>query len=179
MKREGLLLIDVQEAMVTGALYREAETLAAMQTLLAAAREQEIAVVHIRHDYGEGHVWARGTPGWQIHAPLAPLVDEMVIDKTRNSAFYRTSLDTLLRERGIDTVVVCGVHTEFCIDATIRAAFDREYGVIVPREANSSEGNAYMDAARLHAYYNSFLWPRRYAQVIGVEEAVRGMRNET
>jgi len=170
---KALLIVDVQQAMVTGGMYREEETLTAIERLLSAARAHHAPVFFVRHDYGAGHEWAHGTPGWQIYAPLTPLPNEPIVDKLRNSAFYRTELDALLKERGIDTLVICGVHTEFCIDATIRSAFDREYTVIVPSEANSTNGNEYMNAERLHAYYNDFLWPNRYALVRPMDSTLR------
>lgn len=171
MSRTALLIVDMQEAMITGAMHHQAAVLANLARLLHCARASDTAVIHVRHDFGEGHKWGYGTPGWQIHAPLAPMAGEAIIDKRRNSAFFGTNLGALLREKGIDTLVICGVHTEFCIDATIRTAFDLGYQVHVPADANSTEGNEYLSRDRLHAYYNRFLWPGRFAQVITMQAA--------
>ena len=172
-KTSALLIVDVQEAMITGKMLHQSATLANLVALLAAARRAGVPVIHVRHDYGEGHIWAKGTPGWQIHAPLAPMAGEPVIDKRRNSAFYATNLEDIMRAEGIDTLVISGVHTEYCIDATVRAAFDRGFDLVVPADANSTEGNNYMDAARTHAYYNNFMWPVRYATVVPTAEVLR------
>ena len=173
MAKPALLIVDVQEAMITGKMYRERETLSAIERLLAAARTEHVPVLFVRHDYGAGHVWEHGTLGWQIYTPLVPLPQESIIDKQRNSAFFHTELDALLKEREVDTLVICGVHTEYCIDATIRSACEREYAVIVPSEANTTNGNEYMTAERLHSYYNDFIWQRRYAQVLPIEPVLR------
>ena len=64
---------------------------------------------------------------------LAPAPGDRVIDKTRYSAFYDTTLEQQLRELGIDTVIVCGVTTNVCVESTVRDAFFRDFRIVVPR----------------------------------------------
>ncbi len=54
-----------------------------------------------------------------------------MIDKPGKGAFYQTDLDSLLRNRGIETLLVCGVTTEVCVNTTVREANDRGYRCIV------------------------------------------------
>lgn len=131
--------------------------------ILTGARETGLLVIHTR----EGHrpdlsdappaKVSRGTPDKRIGAPgpmgrilirgeaghdiipeLAPLPDEPVIDKPGKGAFYQTDLELMLRNNGIETLLVCGVTTEVCVHTTIREANDRGYRCIALADACGS-----------------------------------------
>jgi nicotinamidase-related amidase len=78
-----------------------------------------------------GRILVRGEPGHDIIAELCPQAGEPVIDKPGKGAFYQTDLDLMLRNRGIETLLVCGVTTEVCVNTTVREANDRGYRCIV------------------------------------------------
>src|SRR5262249_11690963 len=69
----------------------------------------------------------RGEPGHAIVDALAPIDGEPVVDKPGKGAFYATDLHEILRNRTIDTLIVCGVTTEVCVHTTVREANDRGY----------------------------------------------------
>ena len=77
-----------------------------------------------------GRILIRGEAGHDIIAELAPQSGEPVVDKPGKGAFYQTDLDLMLRNGGIDTLLVCGVTTEVCVHTTIREANDRGYKCI-------------------------------------------------
>jgi nicotinamidase-related amidase len=85
-----------------------------------------------------GRILIRGEPGHDIIPALAPVAGEPIIDKPGKGAFYATGLDALLRERKIDTLLVCGVTTEVCVHTTVREANDRGYRCIVPGDCCAS-----------------------------------------
>lgn len=73
----------------------------------------------------------------------ADLLDEMnavrtpkdeVVVKHRSSAFYRTTLESELKMRGVQVLIVAGTTTSFCVDSTIRDAYARDFDVVVPAE---------------------------------------------
>lgn len=81
-----------------------------------------------------GAICRAGEPGSAFVGPI-PQADETIIWKLRYSGFFGTSLDAALRARGIDTLIVCGLTTECCVDCTVRDAFHLDYLVYVPTDA--------------------------------------------
>jgi nicotinamidase-related amidase len=126
------------------------------RAVLASARAAGLLVIHTREGHrpdlsdaprhkverGEpamrigapgpmGRILVRGEPGHDIVPELYPLADEPVIDKPGKGAFYQTDLELMLKNRGIDTLLVCGVTTEVCVNTTVREANDRGFRCLV------------------------------------------------
>ncbi|PZW39271.1 nicotinamidase-related amidase [Humitalea rosea] len=124
--------------------------------LLAAARAAGLTIIHTREGHrpdlsdappakvergppglriGDpgpmGRILIRGEPGHEIIPALAPEPGEPVIDKPGKGAFYQTDLDLVLRNRGVDTLLVAGVTTEVCVHTSVREANDRGLRCIV------------------------------------------------
>ncbi|KAA0077585.1 isochorismatase family cysteine hydrolase [Tardiphaga sp. P9-11] len=133
-----------------------ARAVAPIAAVLKAARETGMMVVHTREGHlpdlsdappakiargapslriGDpgpmGRILIRGEAGHDIIPTLYPVEGEIVIDKPGKGAFYATTLGADLKARDIDTLLVCGVTTEVCVNTTVREANDRGYRCIV------------------------------------------------
>ena len=127
-----------------------------LRKVLDAARSAKMLVIHTREGHrpdlsdaprhkverGEpslrigapgpmGRILVRGEPGHDIIPELYPAGAEPVIDKPGKGAFYQTDLELMLKNREIDTLFVCGVTTEVCVNTTVREANDRGFRCIV------------------------------------------------
>lgn len=77
----------------------------------------------------------RGTWGAALLDGLEVDGGDRVLEKTRFSAFFDTGLEAMLRGEGIDTLVVAGVRTDFCVESTVRDALFRDFEAFVPADA--------------------------------------------
>jgi nicotinamidase-related amidase len=132
------------------------KAIAPTKRVLDAARERGLLVIHTREGHrpdladlpeakklrgrlktgiGDpgpmGRILVRGEYGHDIIDELKPAPGEPVVDKPGKGAFYATDLDSMLHNRGIRSLVVCGVTTEVCVNTTVREANDRGYDCLV------------------------------------------------
>ncbi|HTJ27194.1 MAG TPA: cysteine hydrolase family protein [Candidatus Limnocylindria bacterium] len=131
-----LLVIDVQRALVDYLpAERRAAFLATLGPLIDRARAAAIPVVYVRHADEE---LIPGTLGWDVASEIAPRADEPIVEKRFRDAFRETTLADVLAGLGADHVVVCGMQTEFCVDATLREAERRGYGVTLVADGHAT-----------------------------------------
>jgi nicotinamidase-related amidase len=92
-------------------------------------------------------LWHRGTFEHQVIEGLQPMPDELVVDKNTSSAFNSTGIEWLLRNMGIDTLVVVGMATDMCVETTARDAADRGFEVIVVEDGSATFSERHHRAA--------------------------------
>ncbi len=172
-----LLVVDAQKLITNEKLYCYDKFSANVQALIRTARIHHIEVIYIRHDDGAGAALTRGTDGFEIHEVFSPADGEKIFDKTVNSPFRDTGLLEYLRSKGETELIVAGLQTDYCIDATVKCGFEHGFRVYVPAYANSTFDNAFMTAEKTYRYYNEFMWNGRYAECVSMEKMLGIMKN--
>lgn len=173
MKNCAVLVVDLQNALIEKHPYKEQTILQNVQTLLSAARASAVEVIYVRHDDGKGSDLEAGTDGWQIHSSIAPLPNEKIFEKTFNSAFHKTQLNAYLKRKNINTLILVGMQTEYCIDATCKSAFDLDYKLIMPQETNTTVDSSVLSAETIYHFYNFTIWKNRFAEVAPLETILK------
>lgn len=135
-----LLIIDIQNDYFTGGahpLVGPEAAGAAAKSVLQRFRAAGDAVIHVQHvwDAPDAAFMRPGTRGVDINAAVAPRDGEPVVQKAEPNAFVGTDLQRRLDAEGIDELVVCGMMTNLCVDATVRAASDLGFAVTLVHDA--------------------------------------------
>ncbi|AFY34931.1 cysteine hydrolase family protein [Calothrix sp. PCC 7507] len=125
MKR-ALLVIDVQNEYFTGKLpiTYPPGNLDNIFQVMNIAREQGIPIIVVRHTQpqADSPIFCKGSKEWELHPEIAKYPYDLLIEKNVPGSFTGTELETWLRNRGIDTVVISGYMTQMCCDTTARQA---------------------------------------------------------
>jgi nicotinamidase-related amidase len=152
-----VLVIDVQRGLFcTEPAPFEAEAVVArINTVIAKARRAGAPVIFIQHD-GEpgGEDVVPFTEGGKLHSKLEIRPGDPVIRKTTGDAFYGSTLEAELRSRGITTLLLIGYATDFCVDATLRSAASKDFGIIVVADAHTTSDNPVLKAEVVRKHHN-------------------------
>ncbi len=183
VQRPALLVIDMSLGFTSpdSPLHCDLDgVVVAIGRLLDAARAKGLPVVYTTVSYGEGEkvvakafiekvpallALAEGSPFTAIDPRLAPLPHEPVLNKLFASAFFGTSLQSLLAAHDCDSAIVTGASTSGCVRATAVDVLQNGYRLLVPREAVGDRN----PAAHEQALYDI---DAKYGDVVSLEEAL-------
>src|SRR5258705_5824990 len=194
-KKTAMIVVDMQNDFVASGAAMETPAARDMVPKLAEVlnicRDAQIKVIYTAHvhrrdgcDMGlfddlhppiaNRAALVDGTPGVDIYPELAPAPGEHVIKKHRYSGFFGTDLDIILREWGVDTVIISAPTTENCCHATARDAMFRNYRVGFLPDATTSydyrnRGFGALPAAKIH-HATLVILAASTAQVMSVKD---------
>jgi nicotinamidase-related amidase len=149
LESPAILVVDMLNDFVTGSLAcdRGKAIVPATAELLDAARDKGIPVIfcndaHIAGIDRELKLWGdhaiAGTKGAEVIPELKLSYKDYVVPKRRYSGFFQTDLDLLLRELGVNTVIMTGLHAHMCVRHTSADAYQYGYDVVVAKDATDS-----------------------------------------
>ncbi|HTR87580.1 MAG TPA: cysteine hydrolase family protein [Reyranella sp.] len=168
---DALIVIDMQQGSFGSDSPRhDAQGLVARVNKLArAVRADGGAVIFIQHDGPPGDPHHPEAPGWHLLAALEVRPDDTIVRKTSCDAFLDTTLDQVLRENGVDRLIVTGCATDYCVDTTVRTALARGWPTIVPSDGHTTADRPHLSAVQIIAHHNAiwadFLAPKGPARI--------------
>ena len=175
-----LLIIDIQRDYFPGGAYPLAEPDGAARTarrVLDAFRAAGEPVVHLQHvwDASDATFMRPGTEGVEIHPAVEPVAGERVLEKAAPNGFVGTPLEQHLRAAGVDELVVGGMMSSMCVDATVRSAAERGFTVTVVHDACAAPdlefGGTAIPGASVHGAFMAALGDG-YATLASSQEVV-------
>ena len=132
-----LLVVDMQKGLVDEDLYAFDTFIDRTVRLVDAARKNSVEVIFVQHDAGPGSGMSVGDEDFEIVDQIAPKEEEKVFVKTINSCFGNQEFKEYMEHQDDKRLMIIGLQTNYCIDCTVKSAFERGFAVIIP-EGNGS-----------------------------------------
>jgi ureidoacrylate peracid hydrolase len=189
-ERTALVNIDMQNCFVQGSPFSSPDALVVMERInrvSAACRVARIPVIHVSHvvradgsNIGVLGEFApmvkkgiinRGSNSAALHKRLVVDARDILLEKPRFGAFHGTDLELMLRSRGIDTIIVTGVTTNFCCETTAREANVRDFRVFFLSDGTTTFDIGEISASELQKATCATLG-LLFAQVLTVDEMI-------
>jgi nicotinamidase-related amidase len=189
-KQLALINVDLQEVFVEGSPIAASDGLGVVERvnrLAAACREAGILVVHTAHvtrpdnsNVGvlgelfpvvQDGLIARGSKSAALHRALRVESTDLILEKPRYGAFHATDLELILRQRGIESLIITGIQTNVCADTTAREAVMRDFRVFYASDGMSTREMAGVSAGELERATLATM-AFAFAQVVTVDEMI-------
>jgi nicotinamidase-related amidase len=179
-----LILVDIQRDYFPGGkmeVVGATEACFGARFLLNHFREKELPIIHVQHVSArpDATFFLPDTEGLTFHEKAAPLPHEIVVQKHFPNSFRDTELRKHLVSMEITELVICGMMSHMCIDATVRAAFDMGYGCIVAHDACATRdlefNGIHIPAAHVHGSFMAALGAV-YARLMTVRNIIERKR---
>ena len=177
--KTALLIIDIQKDYFPGGKFPLVEPLAAAKKayqLLQCFREHGGSHIHIQHISlkPDAAFFIKGDEGSDIHDSVAHFEGEPIVYKHYPNSFRETNLLDILKEWGIERVVITGMMTHMCVDATTRAAADFGFKVMIAEDACATRdlqyGDTVIPSEQVHKAFLAAL--KSYGEVMKTEEII-------
>jgi nicotinamidase-related amidase len=188
-KKTALLIIDMQNDFIEkGAIFEMPNirsSLLKFKKFIDECRKKGILIIYTRHssDPNKNPIefilfpeqkekgLRKGTKGFEINKIIKPKKSEIVINKNRYDAFYKTNLEKELKKRKIENVIITGTMTNVCCESTARSAMYRDYKVFFIPDLTFTEKKE-LHRATLSTISHNFGW------VIGSEKILKLLKKE-
>jgi nicotinamidase-related amidase len=177
--KTAILVIDVQNAVVTGAYERDA-VVANISRLVDKARREKVPVVWVQHSDEQ---LVRGSGDWRIVPELTPGDAESLVEKNYGDSFEDTTLETVLSGLGVGRLVVAGAQTDACIRSTLHGGLVRGYDATLVSDAHTTEDQTPWGApppdqviAHTNLYWTYQTAPGRTAGTVATQDVDFGGR---
>ena len=155
---DAIIVVDMQVGLLNGPPKHDLHgVIRHINLLTAMVRKQSGKVIWVRHCGKTGDGFERHTEGWSFLPELNLHRDDVVVEKTLNDPFVRTSLQETLERIAPDRVLVAGWATDSCVDSTIRSTISNDYHVVVVSDGHTVSDRPHLDAATVIRHHH-WVW---------------------
>ena len=159
--KTAFIIIDVQNILVETGFQTES-LLEKISYLQNQARSKNIEIIYVQHIETPE---AQTSEEWQLSPLLKRQANEKVFQKRYNSMFKETGLKEYLDQQGIEQLVLCGMQTEYCVDTSVKVAFEYGYQLVIPEGAVTTFDGDDIPAETINEFYEN-IWEERFADVL-------------
>lgn len=173
--KQALLVIDMQNGLIDlGPLDYDLIQERAM-SLMKAAHAAKRVIILVRHTESFDGGLKEGSREWQFDSLLSSLPHDKFLNKTESSAFLNTDLEGDLKKLGVTHVLIMGMQTEYCVDATIKSGYERGFAMQVVKDGVTTFDSPILSAAQLNAHYVHAIYPN-FAECKTAEEWIQSFK---
>ena len=172
---EALIVIDVQEGFFSDPnhpVYNENKLINNINQLVDSFRKQGKPIIFVRHTDED---LVKGTKPWEVYSKVHWKTEDIYVDKTTPDSFYKTDLLSVLKANNIDSIVIVGLQTDYCIDTTCKSAFGKGIQTILVSDGHSTYDNSFMKADNIIEYHNKIIG-RWFAELNTTDEIINNYR---
>lgn len=136
---KALCIIDVQNAMIQNdhPVYRSIEVIQNIKVLIDKAKANNSPIVYVQHNE-EGTEFEKGLTSWEIVDSIKPSSSDYIVHKTFSDSFKETNLKEILDMLHVNELIIVGMQTDYCVNATSLRAKELQYDVTVVSDAHST-----------------------------------------
>ncbi len=156
--KPAIIIIDLQKGLFDqpGKPFDYENVISNINNVSQIARDKDLPVIFIQHETTE-EVLRFETAGWKLVDELTVSPSDYIVRKTTPNSFLKTNLHEILQKEGVNSLVVCGYATEFCVDSTVRAAAALGYPVNIVSDGHTTHDKVHISAEAIRTHHNETL----------------------
>lgn len=156
---KALLIVDMQLGSFTpySTRYNTYQIIKNINTLSEVFHRLNYPVIFIKHDGTKENCLLPNTKDFDILPEMIQKTTDLSIVKEANDPFYKTELQSVLIQKEITQLYICGCATDFCVDSLVKSALTKDYELFIASDAHTTADRPHIDAPTIIQYYN-WLW---------------------
>jgi len=175
---KALLIIDMQKAsFAQSERYDSKGVVDRINELARKLRLSGEPIIFVQHDGNNTDGHEAHTEGWEILDELEKEKSDLVVRKTSCDSFYKTRLETILKDHQVHDLIITGCATDFCVDTTIRSALSKGLSVTIPQGCHTTADRPHLKATEV-INHHEWIWrdlisPDSKIRVLTIAETIK------